>query len=81
MNFNATTRLIGQAEVSFRTTYSRSQLYRLERAGQFPARLRIGVGRVAWLLSEVLAWIEVKNSSRKADRYVPAAGVAVVADG
>ena len=38
--------------------YSRQHLARLEAAGQFPKRLRLGQCRVGWLLSEVEAWIE-----------------------
>lgn len=36
----------------------RSQIYRLEQAGQFPQRRQIGPRSVAYLESEVMAWIE-----------------------
>jgi len=35
--------------------------WRLEKAGQFPARVRLSVGRVGWLLSEVQDWIANRN--------------------
>ena len=38
--------------------------WRLEKAGQFPARVRLSVGRVGWLLSEIQDWIA--NRSRLA---------------
>jgi predicted DNA-binding transcriptional regulator AlpA len=37
--------------------YSRMQLRRKERAGSFPARVRLSNARVAWLESEIDAWI------------------------
>ena len=43
---------------------SASHIWRLERAGQFPKRIRLGKNRVAWLQSEVSAWVEDKLASR-----------------
>lgn len=36
--------------------------WRLENAGKFPARRRLSVGRVGWLLSEVQAWIANRDT-------------------
>ena len=47
--------------------YSASHLWRLERSGQFPRRVRLGGNRVAWLQSEVNSWIESKLASRNGD--------------
>jgi|TARA_B110000091_G_scaffold87905_1_gene96551 prophage regulatory protein len=44
--------------------YSASHLWRLECAGQFPQRVRLGGNRVAWLQSEVNSWVESKIASR-----------------
>ena len=44
--------------------YSDNHVLRLERAGLFPVRVKLGSNRVGWLLSEILAWID----RRKADR-------------
>ena len=44
--------------------YSASHLWRLERAGQFPKRVRLGGNRIAWVQSEVSAWVESKLASR-----------------
>lgn len=38
--------------------YSREHLRRMERAEQFPKRVRLSPGRVAWRLSDIESWIE-----------------------
>lgn len=44
--------------------YSKAQLWRLERAGAFPKRIRLGGNRLAWVDSEIDDWLK----SRIADR-------------
>ena len=44
--------------------YSASHIWRLERSGEFPKRIRLGGNRVAWLQSEVESWIEGKIAER-----------------
>ena len=44
--------------------YSASHIWRLERSGQFPQRVRLGGNRVAWLQSEVNSWVQSKLASR-----------------
>ena len=44
--------------------YSASHIWRLERLGQFPRRIRLGGNRVAWLQSEVNSWVESKLAAR-----------------
>jgi prophage regulatory protein len=44
--------------------YSLSQLTRLEKEGRFPRRLKLGPGRVGWMLSEVYEWIEQRKAER-----------------
>lgn len=46
------------------TGISRSTLWREERAGRFPPRVRITENRIGWEEAEVLAWIEGKLQSR-----------------
>ena len=56
-------RLVGKKELRTLVLYSDAHIARLEAAGQFPKRLRLGNGprcRVGWRLSEVLAWIDSK---------------------
>jgi prophage regulatory protein len=44
--------------------YSRSQLWRLERDGRFPKRVRIGPQHYAWLEDEVDQFIEERIRAR-----------------
>ena len=44
--------------------YSASHIWRLERTGKFPQRVRLGQNRVAWLESEVNAWVDSKIAAR-----------------
>ena len=44
--------------------YSAQHIARLEEAGQFPKRIRLGQNRVAWLLSEVEAWVDERLATR-----------------
>ncbi len=50
-------RMLRASEVTVRTKLSRSTIWRLERAGRFPARRQMSLGRVAWVESEVNAWL------------------------
>lgn len=43
--------------------YSKVHLNRLEAAGGFPRRIKIGPGRVVWKLSEVMAWLDAKRAA------------------
>lgn len=43
---------------------SNSTMLRLEAAGQFPKRVRIGAHSVAWLASEIFAHIEKLAAAR-----------------
>ena len=47
-------------EVQNKVSYSAPQIWRLEKAGKFPKRIRIGENRVAWLESEVNGWVDDK---------------------
>lgn len=40
-------------------------IWRLEKNGQFPKRRQVSPGRVAWLASEVDAWIESRDCAAK----------------
>ncbi|MEW2918278.1 AlpA family phage regulatory protein [Ruegeria sp. ANG10] len=45
-------------------TYSKEHLRRLEEARQFPSRVRLSPARVAWMFSEVMAWINERAQVR-----------------
>ena len=49
--------LLTRAEVERRTGLRRSSVYRLMRAGRFPAPLKVGPASVRWPASEIEAWI------------------------
>ncbi len=44
--------------------YSFAHIARLEAAGQFPQRVRLGACRVAWVADEIEAWIEERLTNR-----------------
>ncbi len=44
--------------------YCQQHIARLEAAGQFPRRIRLGQNRVVWLMEEVLAWIDQRVANR-----------------
>ena len=50
-------RLLRIKEVAFMTGLSRMTIYRLERAGTFPRRRRLGTHSVAWLEHDVSHWV------------------------
>lgn len=47
--------------------YSGQHIARLEAAGRFPKRIKLGQNRVAWLLTEIEAWLDVRIAQREAD--------------
>jgi prophage regulatory protein len=61
---NRPDRLIDAKERRLLVPYSDMHIWRLEREGKFPKRIKIGANRVAWRLSEVLAWIDEKADAR-----------------
>ncbi|MGI1671628.1 MAG: AlpA family phage regulatory protein [Neptuniibacter sp.] len=50
-------RIIRTKEVQNITGLSRTTLWRLERKGEFPARVSLSLGSVGWKLSEVEKWV------------------------
>ena len=54
-------------QVQEQVPYSASHIWRLEKSGEFPKRIRLGGNRVAWLQSEVNSWVESKLTSRNDD--------------
>lgn len=61
------TRLLSKEEVKRLTLYSHAHRARLEAAGSFPRRIRIGQGprgRVGYLESEIMEWIAQRVQAR-----------------
>lgn len=50
--------LLTRSELLGLVPYTMAHIYRLEAAGRFPARIKVGEHRVAWRLSEVLTWLQ-----------------------
>lgn len=46
--------------------YSRMQLWRLEKVGRFPTRIRFSRNRIGWPEGEVDAWLGTKIAERDA---------------
>lgn len=59
--------LIRINEVCRLTGLSRTTVWRRERAGDFPARRRLGSNSVAWVLTEVIAWCEGRQPTQRGE--------------
>ena len=57
-------RLLRCRDVEENTSLSRSAIYRLMKAGQFPRPVKIGSRAVRWRLSDIEAWMDSKTSVR-----------------
>lgn len=64
-------RVISAKELARIIPYSKVHIWRLERAGLFPRRLRLGPNRVGWLKSEIDAWLSAKSADRDAAHPSP----------
>ena len=53
-------RLLPFREVTQRVALSRSTIWRMERAGQFPKRRRLSVNKVAWWEPEIDEWLRTR---------------------
>ena len=53
-------RILRSREVQEMTGLSRTSIWRLERKGEFPARVPLTAGSVGWRYSEVNSWINQK---------------------
>lgn len=59
-------RILSKRQVKELVLYSPQHIARLEKAGQFPKRVQLGVNRVGWVEAEVLDWLEVRLARREA---------------
>ena len=51
-------RIIRWRDLKTRVPLSRTTIWRLEKAGAFPTRVKIGKNSVGWLESEVDRWVD-----------------------
>ena len=63
-----TERLLRRREVEKVTGKPRSSIYDDVVAGTFPAPIKIGAKAVAWLESEVMAWLDACVAERDAEQ-------------
>ena len=61
-------RVIRQDEAIRLTGLSRTSLWRLERAGLFPPRRRIGRQAVGWLASDIDEWLATRPRGPKSNK-------------
>lgn len=59
------TRYLRFPAVKARVSFSRMHIDRLEKAGKFPKRVRIGERTVAWVEQEINAWVEARINARQ----------------
>ncbi|MBL4747884.1 MAG: AlpA family phage regulatory protein [Magnetovibrio sp.] len=61
-------RLVSKKELKtvYGIPYTPQHIGRLEAAGDFPKRIQLGPNRVAWVLSEVNAWVLERVDKRDA---------------
>lgn len=50
--------------------YSKVHIWRLERAGKFPKRVRLGAARHAWIACEIDDWLTVRMAERDSSEAV-----------
>jgi prophage regulatory protein len=66
-------RILRTTDVQARTGLSRTSIWRLQRAGDFPSSRRLSPGTVGWLEGEVSAWIETRDTKGTQSPAVPSA--------
>jgi prophage regulatory protein len=56
--------ILRRPEVQFRTGLSRSTIYAMMAAGDFPKAIPLGHRAVGWSASEISEWLESRKSMR-----------------
>ncbi len=64
-------RILSKRQLKELVLYSPQHIARLEKAGQFPLRVKLGQARVGWIESEVLAWLQERIDSRDSPTDTP----------
>jgi len=58
-------RLLSKRQLKEMVLYSPQHIARLEKAGQFPKRVRLGQNRVGWVEEEILDWLHERLERRE----------------
>jgi len=56
-------RIIRYPELKNKVTLSRTQIWRLERAGRFPKRIQISDNSVGWDDADIEAWMQARKAA------------------
>lgn len=57
-------RMLSKKQVQALVLYSPQHIARLEKAGKFPKRVKLGQNRVGWIEAEVLEWLQARIDAR-----------------
>lgn len=55
--------IIRPRDISSLTGLSPVTIYRLEKAGKFPSRIKLSPGAVGWRRSEIEAWLDARQAA------------------
>lgn len=58
-------RILSKRQLKELVLYSPQHIARLEKAGQFPKRVKLGPNRVGWIEDEVLDWLQSRLDERE----------------
>jgi prophage regulatory protein len=64
MNTNTPDKIIMAPERRELVPYSDMHIWRMEKAGKFPKRIKLGPNRIGWSLNEINDWIAGRKSER-----------------
>lgn len=64
MNETQERRIIRKPELMMKLSLSDATIYRLEKSGRFPKRIRLGGQSVGWFSDEIDTWFEKKAAER-----------------
>jgi prophage regulatory protein len=59
--------VLRRCDVEALTGLSRSTIYRLASAGQFPRPIRLGPRAVGWAVNEINCWLEERAANRDSE--------------
>jgi len=57
-------KLLSKRQLKELVLYSPQHIARLEKAGEFPKRVKLGNNRVGWIEQEVLDWLQIRIDAR-----------------
>jgi prophage regulatory protein len=58
-------KILSKRQLKDLVLYSPQHIARLEAAGSFPKRIKLGANRVGWVESEVLEWLQERLDRRE----------------